>query len=1316
MRHLRWFFHVTGAAFSLALSTLGLVLVGTLLGLWLWLQSEGSLGHALRLAAALLPAGQSLQASAVSGNIKDGGKIGQLLWKKGELSVQAQDVELGWDWHALLDGALHVATLHARLLHIEDHSPASQTPIREVLLPLKVDLQFAVDRLEWVGPPALQLDQLQGRYRFDGQTHFLQDTSLHMAAGSYQGSASLQAISPMALSLQVQGTVQTPVKVQQTALVLAAQANAKGTLLGPNALVEVALALQPQGDAKTRPLGAMQATLQAQLKPSAAQPIASGQAQWSALDLATLWPQAPHTSLSGQAQVAPDSSGWTADMVLQNALVGPLDQQRLPLRAAHANMLYRSGQWLLSGLQAGLAGGTLQAQGSYAGSPAQWAVQGTLQDIVPAQLDSRWKLPVLHGELSARQSGQGVDFETSLGTPLTGTGAGSTGAAASASAAGAGAAASAAAAQELLLQAKGRWTAPLLQVDSLDLQSAQAQLNGQLQLDTQSYASTAQAHASMPGAQLDLDGSISASAGQGSGAWHITDAHALGQWLATLPVLGASLGDQDAQGAAELTARWSGGWQHLGEGLHLEAALRSQRLDLQQRYLLRDLQLDLAGTPQDLALQLRGKAQIGSTQLALQSQAQGGQVSAGQWHARLDALHVGASNALYNAPWSMDLQQAVAMDWRYSALAQSFTLEAGGLRLSGPAPGTAQILWQPLQWAHQGSTGSASAARWSSKGQLQGLPLTWLELLGQTRLANLGLRGDLLFGGQWDASVGDTVRVRAGLQRSSGDLQILSGDAGSAAVPAGLRDAHVNLEIDNDAVRANLLWASDSGGNAQAEFATRLQAFAGLAWAPDAPLQATLHASLPKVGAWSLVAPVGWRIQGTLEADATLSGSRSKPVWKGSLEARNMSVRSVVDGIDFSNGVMRLLVNGQHMEIAELTLQGAGGAAGGQLQISGSADWLGVLPGAAGSTGATNSAGAATPVANRVRMALEAKAQSFRVSARADQRLVVSGNLNAQLSNAKLLVRGALVADQALFVLPEDSAPKLGSDVVVVRKPAAGQAKTAVAAPGTAPRPGAAPTSASESAPAPALGLARSVVPDISITLDPGANFQLQGHGLNTRLAGLVTLKAEGLNAAPRLVGELHTVSGTYRAYGQYLNIEEGTLRFSGAYDNPALSIRALRPNLQQEVGVQISGTAQLPVVRLYSDPDLPDADKLSWLVLGHTPTAGGAETAMLQQAALALLSGSGKTRTESLINAFGLDEVSLGQAATTNLDGTAGSETTVKLGKRISRDFYVAYERSLAGTLGTLYVFYDLSRRFTLRGESGTQNAVDLIFTTRFD
>ena len=326
-------------------------------------------------------------------------------------------------------------------------------------------------------------------------------------------------------------------------------------------------------------------------------------------------------------------------------------------------------------------------------------------------------------------------------------------------------------------------------------------------------------------------------------------------------------------------------------------------------------------------------------------------------------------------------------------------------------------------------------------------------------------------------------------------------------------------------------------------------------------------------------------------------------------------------------------------------------------------------------------------------MALDAKAQGFRVSARADQRLVLSGNLIARLVDARLTLRGALVADQALFVLPDDTAPKLGDDVVV-RQAKPGPAAKAV----TAPR------------------LVQTVIPDLNITLDPGANFQLQGHGISTRLAGLLTLKAEGRDAPPRLTGELRTVNGTYRAYGQRLNIEEGTLRFSGAYDNPALDIRALRPNLTQVVGVQVGGTAQLPVVRLYSDPDLPDADKLSWLLLGRASSNAGAEAAMLQQAALALLSGKGARPMDGLYNALGLDEVSLGQTATTNLDGSSSTEATVKLGKRISRDFYVAYERSLAGAMGTFYVFYDLSKRFTLRGESGAQSAVDLIFTTRYD
>ena len=79
----------------------------------------------------------------------------------------------------------------------------------------------------------------------------------------------------------------------------------------------------------------------------------------------------------------------------------------------------------------------------------------------------------------------------------------------------------------------------------------------------------------------------------------------------------------------------------------------------------------------------------------------------------------------------------------------------------------------------------------------------------------------------------------------------------------------------------------------------------------------------------------------------------------------------------------------------------------------------------------------------------------------------------------------------------------------------------------------------------------------------------------------------------------------------------------------------------------------------------------------------------------------------------FVLCTETLGSASNAN-GGT--SEGAVTLGKRFSRNFYAAYERSISGALGTLYVFYDLSQRFTLRAQAGQQSAVDLIYTVPYD
>ena len=110
---------------------------------------------------------------------------------------------------------------------------------------------------------------------------------------------------------------------------------------------------------------------------------------------------------------------------------------------------------------------------------------------------------------------------------------------------------------------------------------------------------------------------------------------------------------------------------------------------------------------------------------------------------------------------------------------------------------------------------------------------------------------------------------------------------------------------------------------------------------------------------------------------------------------------------------------------------------------------------------------------------------------------------------------------------------------------------------------------------------------------------------------------------------------------------------------------------------------------------------------------AGGAEAALLQQAALAFLSGEGDGSSGGgIAQKLGLDEIGFkgpGQG-----EGANGAALT--FGKRLSRDLYVTYEKSLSGALGTLYIFYDLTRRLTLRGQTGQQSAVDLIYTVRYD
>lgn len=107
---------------------------------------------------------------------------------------------------------------------------------------------------------------------------------------------------------------------------------------------------------------------------------------------------------------------------------------------------------------------------------------------------------------------------------------------------------------------------------------------------------------------------------------------------------------------------------------------------------------------------------------------------------------------------------------------------------------------------------------------------------------------------------------------------------------------------------------------------------------------------------------------------------------------------------------------------------------------------------------------------------------------------------------------------------------------------------------------------------------------------------------LDTRITGRLTVQGgPTIRDMPRLVGTVNTDLGTFRAYGQDLQIESGRIAFAGAPGNPSIDIVAVRRNINVRVGVRLYGTAQQPLVKLFSEPAMPDSERLSWLVLGRS-------------------------------------------------------------------------------------------------------------------
>ncbi|MFD2365543.1 translocation/assembly module TamB domain-containing protein [Pseudoduganella sp. GCM10020061] len=556
-----------------------------------------------------------------------------------------------------------------------------------------------------------------------------------------------------------------------------------------------------------------------------------------------------------------------------------------------------------------------------------------------------------------------------------------------------------------------------------------------------------------------------------------------------------------------------------------------------------------------------------------------------------------------------------------------------------------------------------SAARWRSTGSATGVPLTYLAQFSDAIRENMS--GDLALGARWSVDmqappaqgVPPALAGSVHVFRERGDL------VAGALVPVamGLRTLDARAEVAGNSLRLQLELDGERAGRTRVD--STVQMIGGRV-SRDSALRLSAQADMNSI-AWlaPLARQPGLELDGALRMALSGAGTIGSPTLTGTISGDNLAARWPEQGVRLQRGVLRARMAGDQLLLEQLAFEG--------------------LEGRATATGNVRFAGGEA-TAN-----LRLVADRLEVLSRPDRTVVVSGEAALLRTADQFSITGKFRANRARIELAPLERPTLSDDVIVL-----GRAKPAKAS------------------------ARRDGTPlNIDIEADLGNDFYLKGMGLDAQLAGVLNLRMTE-NRPPRITGTVRAINGTYAAYGQRLAIERGIITFSGPYDNPSLNIRAVRkrPEGEQlsatnvEAGVEVRGTALAPSARLVSTPNVPDSDKLSWLVLGHgMDQLEGQEAGVLSAAAGALLGGRGGGLQSRIANSLGVDELGLSQAK--------GLESTVlTVGKRISQRAYLSFEQGATSATSLVKLRYRLNERITLQVQTGANTAFDVLYSWAFD
>ncbi len=1280
------------------------LIVALALGAWWILGTSGGARLVLGQVQGLLGPGARIE--GIEGRIGGLLTVRHISLDRPDVHVELHDVALDTAPFEPLYGRLLVRSLDVREIDVRTAStgkaatlPASIKPP----YPVRLDRgHIGTLRFGHLGKPQsddVVLHDIALKGEGDRSRWHVEEATAQTAYGLARVAGTLGNAPPFA----VEATADFAGKVESHALHVAG--TAKGTLK----------ALDADLDAQ---IEGMRATARAAIEPLAEMPLKRADVAAREVDLARLRAGLPATRLAVQARVAPRGDGFAGPVRIENADPGPWDRKKLPFERASAEVAVASdGRTQLSGLEVALAGGG-GARGSAIVENGTVDARLEVNDVDLAALDAALQKTRMTGRVTVEAAQQAQRFSVALTDPrfaVEGRGAlanqkldvetvnvrtkgGSVTASGSATLAGA---------REFRFEGRAQHFDP-----SAFVKTSAGDLNFTFRVaGTAAHGPAGEAHldiapsryAGLPAsgrvfvrgdrtrlAASDIhlavgDGRVDAqgSLGRAGDALEVA-VHAPNLSTLVKPFGIAASGRVDAQGRIAGTFR--------SPAVQLQADAANLALPSNVFVHAAKVRAQLGARPDspvDIVVNAQGVALGKDTPPTPFAQALDVAMRGTRGAHRIELTARMTSDATLATVLQGGLDPRGGLAW--SGRVQSLSLTGrGAFTLAAPATLAASADRVELGDALlTGTWGEAhfAVSRWTPKSlDFQGSSRR-LVVQNLARSLELGwtARSDLVIAGDWDIRAGETFDGRIDFHRTGGDVRV-----GDPAQPLGLRELSVGMSATRGRTHASAHLVADHVGRIDGEGSGLIvRGSRGWRFAENAPIDAKLVAAVPELAALGAWLGPDTHLAGAVDANITVGGTGASPRVAGQARAHALALREPQTGFELEQGEALLRIDGRALTIEALH------AVTPWHPPPGARTKLGTV--AAGEHRGTITAEGGIDFAAH-RGTIRVKAAEVPVTQLPQRFVVLSGDARLEATGNGLAVTGALKADAGWVGALETPPPSVAEDVVVVR-------------------------AAQPAAPAKSSIASREPI-TLDVTVDGGDHLYFEGRGLDTRLTG--RLHVTGVVPALRADGSIRTIGGSYNGYGQKLHIERGVLQFAGPIDNPRLDVRAMRTGLPVEAGVDVLGTAAHPRVRLVSVPDVPEPEKLSWLVLGRAPSdLGPGDASVLVQAASSMLGKGGGS--EDIAKRFGFDEVGIGRKDTTSVlgvlpestvagrTGTASAAEVVTVGRRITDTVHLTYQQGLSDAEGTVKIAWQATQRFQVIARAGYLPGLDFVYRWLF-